>query len=91
MFYSSHISQFMPMSINANVPKILENAPAQVLTKLHHFVEACNFIKKRLQSRCFPENSEYCEMFMGSFFIEHLRWLLLNIITNKTEFISLTR
>lgn len=30
MFYSSHISQFMPMSINANVPKILENAPAQV-------------------------------------------------------------
>ena len=31
------------------------------------------------------------EIFIGSFFIEHLRWLLLNIIANKTEFISLTR
>ena len=36
---------------------------------------ACNFIKKRLQRRCFPVN---IEIFKSSFFIEHLRWLPLN-------------
>ena len=34
--------------------------------------------KKRLQHRCFC--CEYCEIFKNSFFIEHIRWLLLNVL-----------
>ena len=35
-------------------------------------MEACNFIKKRLQHRCFP-----AKFLRTPFFIEHVRWLLL--------------
>ena len=38
-------------------------------------LEACNFIKKRLQHRCFATN--IVKFFRTAFFIEHLRWQLL--------------
>ena len=38
--------------------------------------EACNFIKKETPTQVF--SCEYCEIFKGSFFIEHLWWLLLH-------------
>ena len=37
-----------------------------------------NFIKKKLQHRCFPVN--IAKFFKDSFFIEHIRWLLLSIL-----------
>ena len=39
-------------------------------------LKACNFIKKRLQHKCFPAN--IANFFRTSFFIEHL-WRLLEI------------
>ena len=36
---------------------------------------ACNFIKKRLQHRCFPV--KFAIFLRISFFTEHLRWMLL--------------
>ena len=51
-------------------------------------IKACNFIKKRLQHRCFPV--KYYEIFKSSFFIEYLRWLLLLVVNKlKIIFISL--
>ena len=47
-----------------------------LLNKVADF-QACNFIKKRLQCRCF--SCEYCENFKNSFFVEHLWWLLLKL------------
>ena len=38
-----------------------------------------NFIKKRLQHRCFPMN--IAKLLRKGFFIEHLQWLLLVFIT----------
>ena len=40
-------------------------------------LKAYNFFRKRLQQRCFPVNIE--KIFKNNFFIEHLRWKLLNI------------
>ena len=37
-------------------------------------LQACIFIKKRLQHTCFPVNITKC--LRAAFFIEHLRWLL---------------
>ena len=45
-----------------------------VFKKLAIFTKACNFIKMRLQDRCFPVN---IAKFLRSFFTEHLWWLLL--------------
>ena len=44
-------------------------------------------LKKRLWRRCFPAN--FTEFLRTSFFIEHLRWLLLRIETIKNGWISL--
>ena len=38
-------------------------------------VQACNFIKNETKAQLF--SSEFCKIFKNSFFIEHLRWLLL--------------
>ena len=41
-------------------------------------LKACNFIKKRLQQGCFPVS---IPKVLGTiFFIEQLRWLLLNYV-----------
>ena len=44
-------------------------------------LKACNFIKKRLQHRCFPVN--IAKFLRTSFFTEYLRWLLLHIVSIK--------
>ena len=40
-----------------------------------HSLKAYNFIKKRLQRKCFPVN--IAEFMRSAFFIEHFWWLLL--------------
>ena len=42
------------------------------------FNQACNFMKERLQHRCFPV--KFCKSLKNTFLTEHLRWLLLNFI-----------
>ena len=37
----------------------------------------CNFIKKRLQNRCF--SVKFAKFLITSFFTEHLQWLLLTV------------
>ena len=39
-------------------------------------LKACNFVKKRLQHRCFPVNIAKC--LRTAFFKKHLRWMLLD-------------
>ena len=54
-----------------------------VLEYLFHKVaglKTCNFIKKRLLHRCFPVN--IAKLLRTAFFIEHLWWLLLQLIFN---------
>ena len=41
-------------------------------------LKVCNFIKKRLQHRCFPVT--FAKLLWTPFFTEHLRWLLLKLI-----------
>ena len=50
-------------------------------------LNACNFIKKRHQHVCFANN--YLEFLRTSFFIEHLRWLLLSTSRNIVEVIGI--
>ena len=51
-------------------------------------LEACNFIKKRLQHRCFPMN--IAKFFRNFFFPKHHRWLLLyfKFIRNLMTYIN---
>ena len=51
-------------------------------------LEACNFIKNRLQHRCFPVN--IAEFLIKLFFKEHYWWLLLyyKFIGNSMTFIN---
>ena len=44
-------------------------------------LKTCNFIKKETQRKVF--SCEFCEIFKNTFFIEHLRWLLLTGVTQK--------
>ena len=44
------------------------------------FFQACNFIKKRFQHRCFSAN--IAKYLRKTFFTEHLRWLLLKVWYN---------
>ena len=43
-------------------------------------LKACNFIKKRLQHKCFPVNN--VKFFRTAYFIEHLGWLLLTFVND---------
>ena len=42
-------------------------------------LQACNFIKKRLQHKCFPMN--ILKFLRAAIFIEDLRWLVLEILS----------
>ena len=44
-------------------------------------LQACSFIKKRLQHKCFFVN--IAKIFKNTFFVEHLRWLLLFILAGN--------
>ena len=63
----------------------IPSGDVQVLLKLRHIYLywsffLINFIKKRLQRRCFPVNT--AKFLRTAFFIEHLQWLLLAFTTN---------
>ena len=44
-------------------------------------LKSCNFVKKRLQHRCF--SVKIAKLSRTAFFIEHLRWLLLSLTNAK--------
>ena len=50
-------------------------------------LKVCNFIKKRLQHRCFPV--EFHKFLRASFFTEHLRWLLLEGVFKGTSLVKI--
>ena len=53
-----------------------------------HRLQACNFTRKETPTQVF--SCEFCEIFRNIFFMEHLRWLLLNLrILNFRLFIFL--
>ena len=53
-----------------------------------HRLQACNFTRKETPTQVF--SCEFCEIFRNIFFLEHLRWLLLNLrILNFRLFIFL--
>ena len=58
-----------------------------------HDWKTCNFIKKRLQHRCFPVN--FAKFLRTLFFIEHLWWVLLgvglHVLENLSELSSFCR
>ena len=49
--------------------------------------KACNFIKKRLQHRCFP--LKFAKLLRTPFLTEHLRWLLLILKKFRKVLISI--
>ena len=53
-------------------------ARASFLIKLQ--AEPCSFIKKEALAQVF--SCGFCEIFKNTFFIEHLRWLLLLLVLN---------
>ena len=54
------------------------------LTKVQ--AETCNFIIKEILTQVFP--GEFCNIFNNTFFIEHLRWLLLTIKKENLSYLS---
>ena len=59
------------------IRKIHKRTPVLDSISLSNKVTSCNVIKKRLQHSCFPVN--FCESLRKPFFVEHLRWLLLDV------------
>ena len=58
----------------------------------HQDLQACKSIKKRLQHKCFPVN--IAKILRTAFFMEHLRWLLLQMLYKKAvpkNFANFTR
>ena len=53
----------------------LENTCTRVSFLIKLQTQAWNFIKKDTLAQVFP--CEFCEIFKSTFFIEHLRWVLL--------------
>ena len=51
------------------------------------FGVSCSFIKKKLQHRCFPVN--IAKFFKKTFFIEHLRCLLLKVARSNLRLVVL--
>ena len=54
-----------------------ENTCVDSLFKKNAGLQACNFIKKRLQNRCF--HKDFAKFFGTPLFTEHLCWLLLEM------------
>ena len=64
-----------------------KQSPADVL--IIGVPQACNFIKERLQHRCFPV--KFAKFLRTPFFKEHLRWLLLYILYTHDVTCNLSR
>ena len=62
-----------------SVKKVLlensRNSPKNTCARAFFLIKACNFIKKETLAPVF--SCEFCEILKNTFFIEHLRWLLL--------------
>ena len=52
-------------------------------------LQACNFIKKRLQHKCFPAN--VAKILRTAFSIEQHHWLLLFVLSNNPGSIGATK
>ena len=70
-FHYSQVSEEVTQkcSLKEVFLNFLQNLEGNTCCEKHLFLQACNFIKKRLQHRCFPVNSKL--------FLEQLWWLLL--------------
>ena len=68
---------------------ISQNSQENTSVRVSFTGQACNFIKKETPTQMF--SCEFCEIFKNTFFIEHLRWLLLYIMEywSKTASASL--
>ena len=63
---------------------VLESLPNKVAG-----LNICNFIKKRLQHRCF--SMKFHKFLRRPFFKEHLRWLLLEGVCKGTSLVKILR
>ena len=80
---SSHLQMFFKISVLKNFAIFTGTKLCWSLYLITLIAEACNFIKKRRQHRCFPVN---IAKFSGTtFFIKLLRWLLLYWLNIHTE------
>ena len=68
------------MFVKIDVLKIFTNCTGKHLCRSLFLIKlkACNFIKKRLQYRCFPK--KFAKFLRTPFFTEHLWWLLLSAL-----------
>ena len=53
---------------------------------LKNFTPACNFIKKRLQHKCFTV--KFAKLLKKPLFAEHLQWLLLALVAFFLKYAS---
>ena len=73
-------SYFILICLSVVLWKFLRSMLESLLNKVAR-LKFCNFIKTRLQHRCFPVNIAKC--LRTSFFTEHLRWQLFSLINAK--------
>ena len=76
-FFSTHRLELLDDICSLN--RSLRNYSDKIL--LIKILKACNFIKKRLQHRCFPV--QFAKFLRTPYFIEHIRLLLLLYILTK--------
>ena len=68
---------FFKLLVLKNFPNLSESTCVGVLFNKVGGCQNCNFIKKRLQRRCFLDK---CPKFLRKlFFTDHLQWLLLTV------------
>ena len=77
---SSHSQMFFKIGVLKISQYSQKSTCVGVLNKVAG-LQACSFIKKRLQHKCFFVN--IAKIFKSTFFIEHLRWLLLFILAGN--------
>ena len=79
-FRSSHSQMFFKAgSLKSCAIFAEKNSALKSLFNKVPVLQACKFIKKKLQQRCFPVN--IAKFLRRAFFIEHFWWLLLPFTT----------
>ena len=66
------------------VLEILENSPENTFARVSFliYLQASTLLKKRVRYRFYPVN--FAKFLRTTFFTEHLRWLLLDILLNRS-------
>ena len=82
-FYKQLIADVLQKSVLKNFAIFTEERLCWSLFLIKLRPKAYNFIKKKLQQRCFPVN--IAKFWRKAFFIEHLWWLLLSFKTLPTK------